>query len=107
MAVLGFAGKEKADAWKKRAENLNARTEETLKLVGTCLEGVQEDGKGSPIDNLVAAGTQVIDSTATLVSGLCNLVTTVDEIVASILDSLGVVGDIIGAAAGTIGRLGQ
>ena len=107
MATLGFAGKASAEAWIADVEALNADTELLLKNVGMCLEDIGQDGHGSAIDSIVAAGTEMINSTATLVSSFKEMTDIFRNIVSSILSAITDNDSLLGAAVGIIGKLGN
>lgn len=107
MATLGFAGKASAEAWVEEVEALNADTELLLKNVGMCLQDIGQDGHGSAIDSIVSAGTEMINSTAVLVTNFKKLSDIFRSIIADILGAITDNDSLLGAAVGMIGKLGN
>lgn len=107
MAILGFAGKAKAEAWVDRVIELNDRTERLLQNVGMCLEDIGQDGQGSAIDSLISAGTELLNSAAIMVTSFKSMADTITSIIGSIIDAIAGNDSIIGAVVNTIGRLGN
>lgn len=107
MAILGFAGKQSAEAWIDDVEQLNAETEIVLKNVGMCLEDIGQDGHGSAIDTLISAGTEMINSAALMVTSFKSMVDTVKGIVSSILEAITGNDNLLGGVVNMLGRLGN
>lgn len=107
MAILGFAGKAKAEAWVDRVSELNERTERLLQNVGLCLEDIGQDGHGSAIDTLISAGTEMLNSAAMMVSSFKKMADTITSIIGSIIDAIAGNDSLIGTVVNTIGRLGN
>lgn len=107
MAILGFAGKAKAEAWVSGVSELNERTERLLRNVGMCLEDIGQDGHGSAIDSLISAGTELLNSAAIMVTSFKSMADTITSIIGSIIDAIAGNDSIIGAVVNTIGRLGN
>lgn len=107
MAILGFGGKDRADAWISDVETLNAETDLVLKNVGMCLQDIGADGKGSAIDTLISAGNDMINSAAVMISSFKSMVDVVQNIVGSILAAITDNDSLLGGVANMIGRLGN
>ncbi len=107
MAILGFGGKDRADAWINDVETLNAETDIVLRNVGMCLQDIGADGKGSAIDSLIAAGNDMINSASVMVSSFKSMVDVVQGIVNNILAAITDNDSLLGGVVGMLGRLGN
>lgn len=107
MAILGFGGKQRADAWIDAVQTLNAETDIVLKNVGMCLEDIGQDGHGSAIDTLISAGTDMLNSAAVMVTSFNTMVNVVQGIVNNILSAIADNDTLLGGVAGMLGRLGN
>lgn len=107
MAILGFGGKARAEAWIEAVETLNAETDIVLKNVGLCLEDIGADGKGSAIDTLISAGTDMLNSAATMVTSFKSMVDVVQGIVGNILAAITDNDSLLSGVASVLGRFGN
>ena len=107
MAILGFGGKARAERWISDVETLNAETDIVLKNVGMCLEDIGADGKGSAIDTLISAGTDMLNSAATMVTSFKSMVDVVQGIVGNILADITDNDSLLGGVASVLGRFGN
>ena len=107
MAILGFAGKASADAWIEDCEILNNETDILLKNISMCLEDIGQDGKGSLLDTLVATGTEMLNTTAVMVTSFKKMRDLVQDLALKIIEAIAGNDSLLGTVANVIGRLGN
>ena len=77
-----------ARAWKAKAEDLNRRTEMSLRAVASCLETLQKDSVGEMVDEIGVTGAQIIEHTAQMAQSLSALISTVERIISSLAQAV-------------------
>ncbi len=78
-----------AKAWQERANALNERTEQLLKMVGACFETLNAESVGDFVDELVVTGVKLLDNGAQMIGAMNGLIDAVNNILSSLAQAVG------------------
>lgn len=89
MSILDFKGRAQAEAWKNELRDLNDRTNTVLHDVSNCIEEIQSESTGDPVEQLVVTAADMADAAANVISGLRRLEDAIDNIIGLLIQGIG------------------
>lgn len=81
MSIIDFKGRAQAEAWKRRLEALNDETNMVLGSVAACIDEIQTESTGDPVEQLVTTAADLVDATAEVIKGLRGLEDAIQNVI--------------------------
>ena len=87
--LFDFKGRAQAEKWKSDLRDLNDRTNILLGDVSSCIEEIQKESAGDPVEQLVVTAVDLADAAAEVIKGLRGLEDAIQNIINALIQAIG------------------
>ena len=88
MTRISMNGRAPAEAWSRKADALNQRTQQILDEVALILKEVGTDSEGTVVDDIIQMGSELAVSYSKLIEGMNGILGVVNKLLDAFMDML-------------------